>query len=387
MSSTKQGFIHKDAWTIHRDLWNKPKLSGIYATALGVAEGGTKDRRDKALETGIASALGVSALTKKDLFGIPAQRYMMKFLLALQPLALMYKDICDYAERTNTKTSGETKAIEWYFKVSDENITINLEHFRRYEALRSNLPEPKEFVQYMQIFQNIVFSEPIVGGKPVPDHNSLAFIDLPDTESDELKAAYELSKRIFVMPFDERVKAGYAFGNEFPAYLWILQTRNRFSDNRFAGLFPPPGCLEALDPQDILDLPFWRYRWQIYELWILVITLDELQRYGFVTRLSSDGDTLLQMNKHALVAARECAPVGYAHYQPSFRNKENQVVQPDVVVSTAKNAADIDPTNTYLIIEAKQRKEVGGLEKNARYTSRKPAPDMPRQPRIRGWPY
>ena len=78
--------------------------------------------------------------------------------------------------------------------------------------------------------------------------------------------------------------------------------------------------VKALNPEDILDLPFWRHRWQVYELWTVVVALTELLKFGFTPAYSSDGKSLLEAGKASVVAIRHSPPRGYVYVQPTYIN-------------------------------------------------------------------
>ena len=348
--------IHRNAWTIHRDLWSKQKKSGVHATALGIAEGGMPDARDRALELGLAAALGVARLTQSALVGITAQQYMSAFLVNLEPLACMYKDICDYAKRTNTRRSANTRSIEWDFKVRHTDIKINLEHFRRYQAMLADLPDENEFRRFTFRFLQAVLGATAFPAWSGEEEFSLAACPPRADARPEIHAAYQLCLRLSSLPGDEP-QDRYGLPGEFPTLFWrLFYDPAAGAHPAFAGLTPPPGARLQLKPQDILDLPFWKYRWQIYELWTAVVSLSELENFGFVPKFSRNGKSMLENGRPGLVAERTAYPAAYVYVQPTYNNSNGKGVHPDLVVSDCPRLDGLAPANVHLIVEAKQQK-------------------------------
>lgn len=114
-------------------------------------------------------------------------------------------------------------------------------------------------------------------------------------------------------------------------------------------------CAPLLTPEDILGLPFWRQRWQIYELWCLVTTLSLFESRGFELTRSPTGASLLELGRSAVIAERTSDPLGQLVYQPTYQRRTGQTVHPDIVVVRGAPAG-IKPDDVAAIIECKQHK-------------------------------
>ena len=210
-----------------------------------MAEGGIADARDLPLQRALAAGLNVAELNMKGLKGISGQQYISQFLQALQPLALMYESICKYTQRTNTKTSNNTRSIEWDFKVGNVHIKINLEHFRRYEVLLRDLPDQEVIHSYMGRFTQVVLDVTKNDRDPLGHLDSIQLdsIQLDSASRPEALAIHALGQKNFTLTEEHR-NTVYPFANELPLLLWRLQnTSGASSHPKFADLYPPMGWL------------------------------------------------------------------------------------------------------------------------------------------------
>ncbi|RUT42364.1 hypothetical protein WG29040_01915 [Pseudomonas sp. PAMC 29040] len=141
--------------------------------------------------------------------------------------------------------------------------------------------------------------------------------------------------------------------------LWAIHNLPRWDIHSFSQLNPLLNqCSPGLKPEDILDLPFRRHRWQIYELWYLVTTLQLFERRGFELARSPTGASLLELGQKVVIAERKSAPIGQIIYQPSYQRRAGKNVHPDIVVVRGTPAL-IQPDDVAAIIECKQHKMPG----------------------------
>ncbi|MBA4058409.1 MAG: hypothetical protein C0490_27065, partial [Marivirga sp.] len=177
-----------------------------------------------------------------------------------------------------------------------------------------------------------------------------------------LKLIHAELRKIWSLPAEERYRH-FKYANEFPSLFYQLScTSKSLTSKEFDNLRVPTYDLSTLDPQDILDLPFWKFRWQIYELWAIVKSLSYLEGFGFELLFSHDGKFCLEQGRKAMLAKRHVPPLGYAYAQSNFQNVEGKDVHPDLVISTCGNIDALQPEDIALIIEAKQRKNSGSFE-------------------------
>lgn len=102
---------------------------------------------------------------------------------------------------------------------------------------------------------------------------------------------------------------------------------------------------------DFIAIPLWRFRWQVYELWVLCTVLQQLEPLGFMLQPSSDGNSLLELGRESIVA-RHPGTKGSVVYQPNYKIDDGRGVKPDVVVTLT---GAVTPEQVGLVVEAKQR--------------------------------
>lgn len=347
--------VHSKAITIHRSLWNPPRSSTHTGPdGLGIADSRHPDGRDKALKDALKLRLGVSSFHARNLAAKSAQDYMSAFLETLAPLAAMYKDICDYAQRTNLRRSKQSQALEWDFTVGGITVELNLEHFRRYQAMVDEFPDEREFRAFWQRFREAV-CEASTWGKGAPARSEDDFAPGPAARP-ELLAIHDAMGAIWSLPdkerherFPEAMEIWFLFGR-------LKQDPPSLQSPLFEGMSVPVLSHARLAPEDILDLPFWKYRWQVYEIWATVTALAALEPLGFSLTFAPGGQSMLAQGAACLLAIREQFPAAYAYAQPSYVNSKGETVHPDLVISSSPDMGSLDASNVVLIVEVKQRK-------------------------------
>lgn len=149
---------------------------------------------------------------------------------------------------------------------------------------------------------------------------------------------------------------GYNGATDAIPYLSAIQNKNLWRQEDFAELKSlVEEFYSRIKLEDILSLPFWKFRWQIYELWCLITTLQLFESRGFTLAQSSDGASLLELGQKVVVAERNSKPLGQIIYQPSYRRAAGQCVHPDIVVVQGHPDA-LTPNIVRAIIECKQHK-------------------------------
>lgn len=118
----------------------------------------------------------------------------------------------------------------------------------------------------------------------------------------------------------------------------------------------------------ILDLPFWKYRWYLYEVWIATIVIDALREYEPEIPLNAD-EILPLVRGSAAVIGEFCDRDGNSlsiiaqHQTPvsGFANRKGMC--PDYRIAQGGGK---QPEDTLLVVECKQRKGMSAsdLEKN-----------------------
>lgn len=283
---------------------------------------------------------------------ISAEQYLRALMAAVEPLADMYRDILVYCERANFMRSKGSAKIEWTITSANEQIGFSAEAFRLFDEIKVSVKPRHELMtatknEIMDWLAHVVFA---------PNHRALLDKDLNWTSVD-----------IFRILSNARYRYG-------PDYAGIFIGLNKHYLDGTGG--PPsaqlksrvtqhpdyPGKLSAvtkafnpvaieLVASKFIELPFWKFRWQIYEIWVIVVSLLEFEQVGFQLVANNDGRSLIELGSQATLATHADSPCTFI-YQPTYRNKSNAEMRPDIVVCSTSEATHDD---VQLIVECKQR--------------------------------
>jgi hypothetical protein len=112
---------------------------------------------------------------------------------------------------------------------------------------------------------------------------------------------------------------------------------------------------------EILNLPVWRYRWQLYQVWVGMFVLRQLEQYGIAPQVYAE-DGRLELYEHhpahlADINGCKKSIAFWAELQTllSASTDGSKSIRPDYSLS---RIPETRPENTLLIVEAKQRKKM-----------------------------
>lgn len=336
----------KECAEIHRELW--------YTENLGVAQGYGPSPRDRELLVVLANKLGIpdeKFITSDESKKITAQKYLTAMLETMEPLSQMFQDIWIYCERTLIRTSKNALDIEWNFNINGELIAINFEAFRKYQKLLNKTLDKDKFNKLCNEFATACCKyndgKGYIRNAPMPPK--------PD-DADPTSVASRIHDMCKHVKEEGLIHDGYNGATDAIPYLSAIQNKNLWRQEDFAELKSlVEEFYSRIKLEDILSLPFWKFRWQIYELWCLITTLQLFESRGFTLAQSSDGASLLELGQKVVVAERNSKPLGQIIYQPSYRRAAGQCVHPDIVVVQGHPDA-LTPNIVRAIIECKQHK-------------------------------
>jgi hypothetical protein len=110
---------------------------------------------------------------------------------------------------------------------------------------------------------------------------------------------------------------------------------------------------------DILDLPFWRYRWYLYEVWATMHTIDALADIDISLNVDSAGTLAVEVGKTTEIAIvhteKGDLKVVAQLKTPVVGIQGRKAIKPDLRICIDPVN---DPNNTLLVIELKQRKRI-----------------------------
>lgn len=285
---------------------------------------------------------------------ISAEQYLRALMAASEPLAEMYRDILEYCERANFLRSKGGAKIEWEITSASDRIGFTPEAFRLFDEIKASV-EPS--IDLMRETKNEIMDW-LAKDVFMPSHQGLPRRDL-DWKSVEI--------------FSILARARDRYGQ---AYSGVFAGLNNFY---LGGTGEPPSAqlksrvtqhpayqakllavAKAFDPDAIelvaskfIELPFWKFRWQIYEIWVIVVSLSEFEQLGFQLVQNRNGSSLIELGSQATLATHPGSTSQCTFtYQPTYQNRSNSEMRPDIVVSNTTEATHDD---VILIVECKQR--------------------------------
>ncbi|MGA4338433.1 hypothetical protein ACI2TO_22540 [Ralstonia nicotianae] len=311
--------------------------------------------RDAALYKELKRSLDLpdgSFLTALRARNVSAKQYLRALMMAAEPLAEMYKEILAYCARANFLRSREGAKIEWEIASADEQIGFSPEAFRLFDEIKTSVePSPELMFRTKNEIMNWLARD-VFG----PDHKGLPRKDL------NWKGV-----EIFRILANARDRYGPDQAGIFRGLnnYYLGGTGERPSAQLISRVTSHPdypaklsAVAKAFDPDAIelvasefIELPFWKFRWQIYEIWVIAVSLSEFAQFGFQLAVNHDGRSLIELGREATLATH----VGNSStfiYQPTYRNRSDVDMRPDIVVSSVAQAT---PDDVRLIIECKQR--------------------------------
>jgi hypothetical protein len=376
--------------------------------------------RDDALYRALAKRLNLppkGIQQELDRGQVSLEEFVGAFFSLVQPFAQMYADVYTAMQRFGARGAAESIRLRFDFgKQLQDSLTFDLNEFREveevlrtikglisqqfwsdadlqkifgfYQRLRNKLPEPS-------------FRDYYSPGKPyaLPEVSTTARTLAPILEV--LRDAFEhiIEARV---ELEQRQAAGTTLSNLGTATneansddAAILQAANILTDlipqfRILLGQAQQSGFEEAIgldkvaqaaryfhdeiesqlqrrqqlaDVQvkellDVLQLPMWRFRWYLYEVWSTFQVLIALQNYD--AHLALNGDQIrLEEGRPSIVA--DIGTAGGARLQ-LWAQKQTPVdvpgrkgIQPDLRLCEADGSR---PEQTILIIEFKQRKKM-----------------------------
>lgn len=310
------------------------------------------DGRDRPLYESIKTALGLpkgefkEALERK---AISAKDYLYALIESAKPFAEMYKEIWSYCKSAGFLKSRNGAEVYWV-KEENEEINFDFEAFRKYERL-SGMPyapiSPEQRMACKNEFMNWIAGlcdQPTCNGprawtwldiKPIGLFNQYMLQNQNEAHLyGGFKNVLNGSHRNASAIFDKRTLENHS---EFQRITNLIEDT----------FFPRDICDVATD---FINLPLWEFRWQVYEIWIVAITVQASATVGFIKEHSQSGQSQLELGKSCVLTSRGDEKL---IYQPNYQNSEDKNIRPDIVLA---NSSSPSAEFVSLIIECKQRK-------------------------------
>lgn len=286
------------------------------------------------------------ALERKS---ISAQDYLRALIESAKPFAEMYREIWNYCKSAGFLQSQSGVEVYWV-KEEGKDIKFDFEAFRKYERLLGMPYAPISPAQ--RIACKNTFMDWLASLRDQPRGNGPRAWRWLDIKPLELFNQYMVQN-----PGEANLFGGFKNvlngSHSSTSVIFDKRTLETHSDyQKITDLIE-----DTFFPRDISDiatdfitLPLWKFRWQVYELWIVAIAVQSSTSVGFVTKYSQSATSQLELGKTCVLASRDNENL---IYQPNYQNRDDQNIRPDIVLS---NSSFPSAEFASLIIECKQRK-------------------------------
>lgn len=344
---------------------------------------------------------------------ISLEEFIEAFFLLTEPFAKMLNNIYTIMQRHNVRSALRSIRMKFSFQKICEELDFDLKHFREwliaYRKLRGSFTTRLWTLNDInRLFQPIrtlvkVYGEHYDWGcepyaSPLPEPQ-IFYIDSRWSPLRELRDAMEQLRQIASEETgDDQSKALSALikkhENEKNVECDPSEARRMLSDiwPRLFGLLSqlklhsPQKTIsrEAIDAFQVIDqvlhevratringelivrdliellrLPFWKYRWRVYEIWIMFQLIDCLDEYDVTLELVGDRLTLEEYKATKVAQFKDFKNIVFevwAQLETSVLSPaKRRHIMPDFRICTPDAST---PENTLLIIECKQRKRM-----------------------------
>ncbi|MDY7545076.1 hypothetical protein RGU75_02360 [Glaciimonas sp. CA11.2] len=303
-------------------------------------------------------------LKAMDENNVSAERYLHALLDAAKPLSQMYLEILAYCEKANFLQSKNGAKVEWSIKSNGDDIDFMIEKFRCYSGVVNTI---SKFEAAMGDTKNEVMNW-LAHDVFAPFNSGLTNTSL-NWQNVEMFKILEEARVSYQGCFPnlwqglnrlylggERISSDRAMERMVTDHLgyhaMLKKVKTVFDSRRIENL-----------ARDFVQLPFWKFRWQVYEIWGVTKTLVEFEKCGFKLVSSSNGHALAELGQTVILATNLSSEYALV-YQPRYTNRTGMSVHPDLVVAenvkvepagAAPENVIIEPVDVALIVESKQR--------------------------------
>ncbi len=348
---------------------------------------------------------------------VPLEIFVQAFFSVAEPFAKMMGNIYSIMERQRARLATLSIKMKFSFKKATEELEFDLKHFREWQSVYEKVRGAFTISLWSQddigmLYRPIRTLRNIYGesynwqqtqtkrySSPLPEPRIL-YTDPEWTPLRQLRDAMEQLRKIASEETDEHYKALSALTNKHEKEEQQMierdpsRIRSMLSD-LWPGLFALLSNLEESMPTEpltqdgssalqeihqvlenvqqtrvngkamarslveFLRLPFWKYRWRVYEIWVMLEIIECLDEYNMTLELAGD-----RWNIEEEKVAKA------AHFEDHNGNRYEVWTQLTTPVGTPYKKKHImpdirfcthDPTvpqNTLLLVECKQRQSM-----------------------------
>lgn len=319
---------------------------------------------------------------------VTAETFLLCFMEVTEPFSKMYQEIWKFLSDYKAPNVTESLSVRFGFENDDRKVAIDLDTFREQITRITNLTTselniewPYEALSHLFQVSQILLrdvaglslnSKYIPGDSmqlPIPQVASHSFDPIIVKIRDLFQKIIDNSKNID----RARTEKSYILTDLMPAWHYVFDNTEKISDVGKSQAFDYyQSNIEPLidsqrkikqqiirDTLDILNLPFWRHRWHMYEVWCTVKALQALKVYNPVLkiiggRIPIDGyEAGIIAGLHSEGFPEACVGV---QYQTAFVKDKRKGIKPDLRVWFNQKVDDTE--NAALVIEYKQHKNL-----------------------------
>lgn len=336
-----------------------------------------KESLDCPKETGIGTFLECNK-------NITALQFVQAFLSVTEPFSIMYKDILAIMKEFSMKEVNESLKIRC--ELDNSQLDFNLEHFKELIRVEFELLQVIQQRVWLPEFINEIphFFKILTGNSIVIDTQREMSEEL---ESPKIYSHSKLNEYLFEVYSlllniknqnigDSNWRGPYSLvkpfyddfvSNGLPTN---IEKAIKYYEETFSQLKSKPVEVEIMVEklEEYLNLPFWKNRWYVYEVWITLRTVKVLKNYKIKLNVGREGVLPLSSGRHSHVGTfiddKKQEYTLHAQLQTSVEGFENRKgMEPDLRIIEGENC---ESEFTKVVIECKQRIEMSKehLEKN-----------------------
>lgn len=337
-----------------------------------------EEGRDNQLYEGLKKGLGCKTgiglgMYLKNNPNITAVRFIQAMLTIAEPFAMMYRDIYRVMKEFNVKKNEES--IKCAYNLDEiDRINFDLEHFKEFERIEIKIKREinqkiwtPEFLFEVPSFFRILTDNSLNLEEP-----NVGILQFPNLKEHSELTPYLMEIYSILKHIEEKGLSTTAeWSDPYPLakiyYTAFINQNKVLKINEAISYYEK--CFSKLETRKIeiniitevleeyLDLPFWKYRWYIYEVWVTMITLEELRKFNVRLNLVENNVLPLSSGRSSFVAnfidKYEQLYTVHAQLLTSVEGyKDRKGIQPDLRIIKGDKR---NPEKTKIIIEYKQR--------------------------------
>jgi hypothetical protein len=356
----------------------------------------SKEGRDRALLDELKCRLkpGKGDI-RKQLKRVKVEEFVYAFFGIVEPFAKMYAEIYSLMQQFGARRAKENILVKFDFSFRDGKLEFDINKFKdSYEVLRrvgklKIIWTDDDLLKLFKLFRIIEAGlKDILPTNYVPYRRGANF-KLPNVPY-FWGGLYEvlIKVREAVQRFIELVDSESNIDSEHPFWgIYCVLTdlvpvllRILLQDAARLANIEPHKAKEAIDYfekeiwsklqfkinekvvkelLDVLNLPFWKYRWYLYEVWATMHTIDAFTDFNITFKVDSNGTLAVDRSKTTEIATIS-TDKGDLKFIAQLKTpvagmRRRKSIKPDlrVCLEPVKN-----PGSTLLLVELKQRKKI-----------------------------